>query len=332
MVLFAAHERDCDSWLELRTRLGEDFRVIDVGLMIEGQDGLNWTRWQRIARTVEASGYAGLYRSDHFTNPDDEHLDALELWTSLTWLALNTERLAFGPVVAPVSFRDPRLAIWTAAAIDGLAPGRLRLGLGAGWMVREHDEWGFELLDLDARFKRYEESLEIASRLLRDVGPVFFEGEYYPLHDAEIVPNPILQGRIPIVIGGNGPRRTLPLAARFADEWNGVYISRDDFRSRNQLLDELLEAQGRKPEDVRRTVMTRIIFGKDEAQVAERLAGDDADELRAAGQVVGAAEQIPEQLRAWEDAGAAGIMLQWVDDLDDLEGIAALGQAATATG
>lgn len=304
--------------------------MLDVGLMLEGQDGVNWQRWQRIARVVEDSGYAGLYRSDHFTNPVDEHLDALELWTSLTWLATNTSRIAFGPVVAPVSFRDPRIAAWTAAAIDGLSPGRLRLGLGAGWMVREHDEWGFDLLDLDARFQRFTESLEVVTRLLREEGPVSFDGEFYPLKDAEIVPNPIRQGRIPIVIGGNGPRRTLPLASRFADEWNGVYLTHDGFRERSALLDDLLRQAGRDPGDVRRTLMTRVIFGRDEAQLAERLAGEDADELRAAGRIVGTADQIPAQMRALEEAGVEGIMLQWVDDLDDVESIAALGRAATA--
>jgi hypothetical protein len=75
--------------------------------------------------------------------------------------------------------------------------------------------------------------------------------------------------------------------------------------------------------------MTRVIFGRDEGQLAERLAGEDADELRAAGRIVGLAEEIPAQMRALEEAGVEGIMLQWVDDLDDLEGIAALGRAAT---
>ncbi|MCA9876910.1 MAG: TIGR03560 family F420-dependent LLM class oxidoreductase [Thermomicrobiales bacterium] len=302
--------------------------MIDVNLMIEGQDGVNWSRWQKIARAVEEAGYDGLYVSDHFTNPEDAHLDSLELWTSLTWLAGNTERLAFGPVVAPVSFRDPRIAAWTAAAIDGLAPGRLRLGLGAGWMVREHDEWGFDLLDLDARFQRFEESLEVVSRLLHQEGPVTFAGTFYPLDGAEIVPNPIKTNRIPIVIGGNGPRRTVPLAARFADEWNGVYVSHETFKERNALLDKLLAEQGRQPEEVKRTVMTRVIFGKDEAELNERLQGADADELRASGQVVGTADQIAAQIRAWDEAGAAGIMLQWVDDLDDIDGIKALGAAA----
>ena len=305
--------------------------MIDVGLMIEGQLGVNWARWQRLARAAEAAGFAGLYRSDHFTEPEGPHLDALELWTSLTWLATNTSRISFGPVVAPVSFRDPRIAAWQAAAIHGLAPGRLRFGLGAGWMEREHEEWGFDLLGLDARFQRFTEALEIVTRLLRNEGPVTFFGEFYELNGAEIVPNPVSQGSLPIVIGGNGPRRTLPLAARFADEWNGVYLSEDGFRERNQLLDDLLREEGRQPGDVRRTLMTRVIFGKDQDQVSERLEGESADDLRGKGQIVGTAEQIPVQLRALEAAGVQGVMLQWVNDLDDIEGIEALGRAATGS-
>ena len=303
--------------------------MIDVGLMIEGQFGVNWLRWQRLVKATEASGFAGLYRSDHFTEPEGPHLDALELWTSLTWLATNTSRISFGPVVSPVSFRDPRIAAWQAAAIHGLAPGRLRFGLGAGWNEREHEEWGFDLLGLDARFQRFTEALEIVTRLLRTEGPVSFSGEFYELDGAELMPNPVSQGTLPIVIGGNGQRRTLPLAARFADEWNGVYLSTDGFRERSKLLDDLLLEEGRQPADVRRTLMTRIIFGKDEDHVAERLAGESADELRAKGQVVGTAEQIPAQLRELEAAGVQGVMLQWVDDLDDIAGIEALGRAVT---
>ena len=303
--------------------------MIDVGLMIEGQMGINWPRWQAIAQAVERAGFAGLYRSDHFTEPSGPHLDALELWTSLTWLATNTARISFGPVVAPVSFRDPRIAAWQAAAIHGLAPGRLRFGLGAGWMEREHEEWGFDLLGLDARFQRFAEALEIVTRLLRSTGPVSFSGEFYELDGAELVPNPVSQGTLPIVIGGNGQRRTLPLAARFADEWNGVYLSADGFRERSRLLDDLLRDVGRQPGEVRRTLMTRVIFGKDEDQLTERLAGESADALRAKGQIVGTAGQIPAQLREMEAAGVQGVMLQWVDDLDDIEEIEALGRAAT---
>jgi F420-dependent oxidoreductase-like protein len=301
--------------------------MIDVGLMIEGQMGVNWPRWQAIAHAVERAGFAGLYRSDHFTEPKGPHLDALELWTSLTWLATNTSRISFGPVVAPVSFRDPRIAAWQAAAVHGLAPGRLRFGMGAGWNEREHEEWGFDLLGLDARFRRFAEALEVVTRLLRTEGPVSFSGEFYELDGAELVPNPVSLGALPIVIGGNGQRRTLPLAARFADEWNGVYLSADGFRERSQLLDDLLREEGRQPGEVRRTLMTRVIFGKDEDQVTERLAGASADDLRTKGQIVGTAAQIPAQLRELEAAGVQGVMLQWIDDLDDIEGIETLGRA-----
>ena len=123
--------------------------MIDVGLMIEGQLGVTFPRWQRIAETAESAGFAGLYRSDHFTDAEGPHLDALELWTSLTWLALNTNRLAFGAVVYSGLLRDPRIAAWQAAAINQFAPGRLRLGLGAGSERREHREFGFACSDID---------------------------------------------------------------------------------------------------------------------------------------------------------------------------------------
>ena len=121
--------------------------MLDVAIMIEGQDGLNWQRWQRLAAAAEDLGFAGLYRSDHFTNPTGPHLDALDLWTSLTWLAGHTTRIEFGPMVSPVSFRNPVVTAWTAAAVDDLSGGRLQLGLGAGWQEREHRSFGFELLD-----------------------------------------------------------------------------------------------------------------------------------------------------------------------------------------
>jgi alkanesulfonate monooxygenase SsuD/methylene tetrahydromethanopterin reductase-like flavin-dependent oxidoreductase (luciferase family) len=194
-------------------------------------------------------------------------------------------------------------------------------------MEREHEEWGFDLLGLDARFQRFTEALEIVTRLLRIAGPVSFSGEFYELNGAELMPNPVSQGTLPIVIGGNGQRRTLPLAARFGDEWNGVYLSADGFRERSRLLDDLLRDVGRRPDDVRRTLMTRVIFGKDEDQLIERLAGESADELRGKGQIVGTARHIPAQLRELEAAGVQGVMLQWVDDLDDIEGIGALGRA-----
>ena len=93
--------------------------------------------------------------------------DGLELWASLAWLAENTSRIEFGPLVSPVSFRHPVITAWQASAVDNLAEGRLRLGLGAGWNEWEHETFGFEVLDTDRRFVRFEEGLEVVTRLLR---------------------------------------------------------------------------------------------------------------------------------------------------------------------
>src|SRR5215213_5882016 len=193
--------------------------------MLEGQDGLNWTRFKRLASAAEDLGYAGLYSSDHFTNAEGPVLDSLELWTALTYLAATTKRIEFGPMVSPVSFRNPVVTAWTAAAVDDLSGGRLHLGLGAGWQEREHRAYGFDLLAVGPRFARLEEGLEVVTRLLRSDMPSAFDGEYYHLEDALLLPRPKRTGGPPIVIGGNGPKRTLPLVAQFADEWKGVYVT-----------------------------------------------------------------------------------------------------------
>ncbi|MEW6636150.1 MAG: TIGR03560 family F420-dependent LLM class oxidoreductase [Actinomycetota bacterium] len=296
----------------------------EIAIMIEGQDGIDWPRWKKIVRTVEDAGYAGLYRSDHFTNPTGPVKDALELWTSLTWLAENTERVEFGPLVTPVSFRHPVITAWQAAAVDGLAGGRLRLGLGAGWQEREHEAFGFDLLDTDRRFARFEEGLEVVTRLLRSAEPASFEGEFYRLHEAVLMPRPPRPGGIPLVIGGNGVRRTLPLVARYADEWNAVLIPPERFAELNARLDELLREAGRPPGEVRRTLMTRVVFGRTGAEVERKLAGGDADELRSQGVIVGGADEIVEQLGRLEEAGVERVMLQWLetDDMDGMEEMA----------
>ena len=222
--------------------------MLEVAVMIEGQDGINWDHWKRLGLAVEDLGYAGLYRSDHFTEPEGPLKEALELWSSLTWLADNTERIEFGPLVSPVSFRHPVITAWQASAVDGLAGGRLQLGLGAGWQEREHDAFGFDLLDTDRRFRRFEEGLEVATRLLGDEEPASFEGEFYRLREAVLTVRSPRPGGPPVVIGGNGPRRTLPLAARFADEWNGVFLTADEFADLNAPLEGVLrEAARRRP-------------------------------------------------------------------------------------
>ena len=299
--------------------------MLEVALMIEGQNGLTWPRWQRIARAVDELGFAGLYRSDHFTNANPPDIDSLELWISLAWLASHTKRIEFGPLVAPVSFRHPVLMARMALAVDDLSGGRLTLGLGAGWQEREHSNFGFELLDVPQRFGRFEEALKVITRLLSSDEPVSFAGSCYRLQDAILLPRPQRPGGPPILIGGNGPRRTLPLVARYGHEWNAVFAGAARFAELNRRLDELLHEQNRQPTEVRRSLMSGVIFGRDDGEVRRRLNGRDAAEQRERGMIVGTGAQVQEQLGRLAEAGVQRVMLQWLD-LDDLDGIAALAE------
>ena len=304
--------------------------MVEIAIMIEGQNGLNWPRWQRMATAVEALGFAGLYRSDHYTNANPPDQDSLELWVSLTWLASHTRRIEFGPLVTPVSFRHPTLTARMAAALDDLSGGRLTLGLGAGWQEREHTNYGWDLLGLKERFTRFEEGLEVISNLLHSDQPVNFSGRYYRLQDAILLPRPARPGGPPILIGGNGERRTLALAARYAREWNAVFIPPAELARLNARLDELLAQHGRQPGEVRRSLMTGCVFGRDDGEVQRKVEARtrgqrSADELRQRGLVVGTAGQIVEQCARLAEAGAQRLMLQWLD-LDDVDGLEALAK------
>jgi F420-dependent oxidoreductase-like protein len=303
--------------------------MIEVAIMLEGQNGLNWPRFQRIAQAVEELGFVGLYRSDHYTNANPPDKDSLELWVSLTWLAAHTERIEFGSMVSPVSFRHPTMTARMASAVDDLSNGRLHLGLGAGWQEREHTNYGWDLLDVKSRLDRFEEGLEVISRLLDSDEPVTFGGKYYHVQEAILLPRPQRPGGPPILIGGNGPKRTLPLVARYADEWNAVFIAPDGLRERNERLDALLVENGRQPGDVRRSLMTGCIFGRNEAEVKAKLAPRNVtyEEVRQqARMAVGTGNQIVEQLGHWAEAGVYRVMLQW-PDLDDLDGLEALANS-----
>ncbi len=300
--------------------------MLDLALMVEGQNGLTWPRWQRLARAAEDLGFVGLYRSDHYTNSNPPDSDSLELWVSLTWLASHTTRLEFGPLVSPVSFRQPTLTARMASAVDDLSNGRLTLGLGAGWQEREHTHYGWDLLEVPRRFARFEEGLRIISHLLCSDTPLDFAGEFYRLQEAALLPRPQRPGGPPLLIGGNGPHRTLPLVARYAAEWNAVYIPAHKFDSLNAQLDERLMQANRPLASVRRSLMTGLVFGRDEAEVQRKLNGRARADLRARGLLVGTPAAVVEQLGELAEVGVQRVMAQWLD-LDDLEGVEALAKS-----
>jgi len=265
-----------------------------IGLMVEGQMGLNWDRWTRVLDMAERAGYQCVFRSDHFTNPAAPDLDSLELFTALTYAATRTKRIEFGSLVAPVTFRHPTMTVRQAAAIDDLSNGRLILGLGAGWQRREHENYGIPFDDFPTRFDRLTDALEITQRLYSGAAPVTYRGKHIGVRDAVLLPRP--KRKTPILIGGNGPNRSLPLAAKYADEWNGVFLDPDTYRARNKRLDELLERNGRDPKSVKRSLMGPFVW----AQGANGV----------------------ETLEKYIDAGCERFMLQFTD-YDDLAPIEA---------
>jgi len=309
-----------------------------ISIMIEGQDGLTWPRWQRLASEVEQLGFAGLFRSDHFTNASPPDKESLELIVSLTYLASNSRRIHFGQLVSPLSFRHPAMLARQAAALDDLSSGRMRLGVGAGWQAREHTLFGYDLGDVPTRMARFEEGLEVITRLLRSDEPATYAGRFYQLREATLLPRPQRPGGPPITIGGNGPKRTVPLAARYADIWNGTFLSPDDFRSRSALLDDLARAAGRQPGSIRRTMMTTLIFERDmdalqrrvmrkrPAELADKPLDVLLEHIRAERHaIIGTPDMVAEQIAAYAAAGVEELMLQWLD-MDDIDGLRAFAE------
>jgi F420-dependent oxidoreductase-like protein len=314
--------------------------MVDISVMIEGQDGLTWPRWQRLMAAAEDFGFAGLFRSDHFTNARPPDKNSLEMIVSITYVADHTRRIHFGPLVAPLSFRDPTILARQAASIDDLSGGRMILGLGAGWQEREHRLFGHELGDIETRMARFEEGLEVITRLLHSDEPVTYEGRFFQLRGATLLPRPARPGGPPIMIGGNGIKRTLPLVARFANIWNGLSLTPEAFRQRSERLDELLLAQMRQPDEVKRTMMTTLYFGRDMDELDRRLSWrlgvpeladrpliDVMETLHTTGRaIVGTPDMVIKQIRAYEDAGVQELMLQWFD-MDDIEGLHAFAES-----
>jgi F420-dependent oxidoreductase-like protein len=307
--------------------------AIQLALMIEGQEGLTWARWEALARVAEESGYVGLYRSDHLTGLfGDPRRPSLDTWASLTWLATRTRRLRFGPLVCPLTFYHPALLAKRAAAVAELSEGRLDLGIGAGWHEGEHRMFGLPFPPLKERMDR----LECGARVIRALWqgrPVTLEQAHFPLHEAQSYPLPP-GGAVPLVVGGRGERRTLRVVAEHADEWNLTRVTPEEYTAKCRVLEEHCRAVGRDPATIRRSLMVPIVTGRTAAEVAARFARaratfprlpEDAAGWRAAGFLHGTLDEVRDGVRGWEAAGMDRLMLQ-VLDMTDLEMIRLVGR------
>ena len=204
-------------------------RAVRLTLMIEGQEGVTWPDWCALADACEEHGVETLFRSDHYISQSDESGKvAHDAWTTLAALAARTTKLRLGTLVSPATFRTPALLANAAATVDHVSGGRIELGLGAGWMEREHRAFGFPFPEVGVRVEMFAEQLEIVHRLWSEER-VDFRGRHYTLEDAPAQPKPLQQPHPPLLVGGSGTRGTALPAARFADEYNTPFVSPDDF-------------------------------------------------------------------------------------------------------
>src|SRR2546427_3342231 len=200
-----------------------------VGLMIEGQEGVTWEQWCALAAACEEHGVETLFRSDHYISQGDEAANvAHDAWTTIAALAARTTTLRFGTLVSPVTFRLPALLANAAATADHVSGGRIELGLGAGWMEREHRAYAFPFPETRVRLELLAEQLEIVHRLWTE-DRVDFRGRHYSLEDAPAQPKPLQRPHPPLLVGGSGTRGTAEPAARFADEYNSPFVSPDGY-------------------------------------------------------------------------------------------------------
>ncbi|MDQ6946700.1 MAG: LLM class F420-dependent oxidoreductase, partial [Actinomycetota bacterium] len=303
-----------------------------IGIMVEGQEGLTWERWFRIADRVETLGLDSLWRSDHFFSVMGRtERDSLEAWTSLTALAQRTTRITFGPLVSPMTFRHPALLARMATAVDLLSKGRLVLGLGAGWNEDEHGAYGIRLPPLKERMDRLEEGINVIRALWKG-GPVDLEGQYYPLHGATALPRPRQPAGPPLLIGGDGEVRLLAIVARYADEWNSHAPGPEAYRAKRKKLEEHCRTVGRDPDQIRRSWMGGLLIAKDKDGLQQRArwfrdfmtalqdvpADRVVEALRSKSWLVGTPDEIAAQLSEWSAAGVQRVMLQYYD-LDDMD-------------
>src|SRR5262245_1877230 len=185
-------------------------------LMIEGQEGGSWEEWVALARAAEDAGLDGLFRSDHYQSVFAQNRrGSLDAWATIAALGAVTERIRLGTMVSPATFRRPSVLARMVVTADHVSGGRVELGLGAGWNIREHESHGFPFPDLGERVEILEEQLEIVTRQWTTEEAFSFDGRHYRLEESRAEPKPLQQPRPPIILGGAAGPRVAGLAARF---------------------------------------------------------------------------------------------------------------------
>ena len=230
-----------------------------------------WEQMLEIWRAAdEMEVFDSAWNFDHFYPlVGDPAGPCMESWVTLSALAANTKRLRIGCMVHGVLYRHPAVTANMASTLDIISNGRLELGLGAGWHEGECAAYGIDLLPMKARMDRFEESVEITVSLLRDPS-TSFDGKFYQLKDARCEPKGPQQPCPPIVIGGGGERRTLRIAAKFADHWNLSFPTPEKFAHKLSVLQRHCDDVGRDRSEICCSVQLALPADEDPAKTIDQ--------------------------------------------------------------
>jgi F420-dependent oxidoreductase-like protein len=308
------------------------FAMDQLCIFTEPQQGALYDDLLAVARRAEQLGFVGFFRSDHFLAMGGALATGglpgpTDAWTTLAGLARETSSIRLGTLMTAGTFRHPGVLAISVANVDQMSGGRVELGLGAGWYEQEHTSYGIPFPDLGERFDRFEEQLEIVTGLWSTpAGETFnFSGRHYQLSDSPALPKPV-QGHVPVIVGGGGPRRTPRFAARFADEFNVGFRSLDDYNTQRQRVIDACDDVGRDHSSLTFSAALVVAIGSDESEFQRRAEAiqRQPDELREHG-IAGTPDEAASTMQRWQDAGVYRIYLQVLDltDLDHLDVIAA---------
>lgn len=320
------------------TRQSEDPAGLRFGLQIgtfaHPGDKTDTGRWIReIATAAEDAGFDAIYLMDHFRQiPQIGRAwdDFLESWTTLAYLAACTERVRLGPLVSGVTYRNVAHLGKIAATLDVLSAGRAVCGLGLAWFAAEHKAYGWEFPPVGARYALLEDALRLLP-MMWGPGAKPFTGDVLTVPDTSCYPRPVQQ-RLPILLGGGGERRTLRLAARYADAAN-VFGDADQVRRKTEVLRKHCAEVDRDPAEVTMTHLSTVLVGENDRHVAElverlRPARQDPAAFAAAVNAGTAADQIG-RFRELAEAGAGEVMVR-LADLDGPEPLARMAPVIAA--
>jgi alkanesulfonate monooxygenase SsuD/methylene tetrahydromethanopterin reductase-like flavin-dependent oxidoreductase (luciferase family) len=287
----------------------------------------DWPSLRDAVRAAEAAGADDFWIDDHLLNDEgDRDAAKLEGWSTLAAVAAVTERARVGMLVAANTLRNPGLTAKIATTVDHISDGRLVLGLGGGWFEDEHRAFGIDYgSGFGERLDRLAEAVPLIRRLL-DGERVTAKGRFYEFRDAVVAPRPV-QPRIPVLIGGSGPTKTLPLVARHADLWN-AYGSPASLAKSDAILREACLAVDRDPDEIERTVNLNVVVRPTAAE-AERVWAEDAAAHRpreGEGRLLvgGPVEEVAQALAGYARVGIRHPILIFRTPWD-LETIASLG-------